>query len=271
LRAALVGILLAAAGGVLALFLLQVRLIYPAPHYGERGLLGLPPGLEVLRDPARPSSVMGFYRPPLGGGTPRRLWLAFSGNGDLALRYDPLLAPSVTAEQAFLMVEYPGYGARAGEPSPEALLAETERTVSALAEHLDITPAELEARTSVLGYSLGSAAALAYAARHPVRRIILFSPFTSMLDMAQRVVGWPLCQLLTHRYDNVAALAAVQSHGQPPLVVLHGANDDFIPPSMGRALAAHAPGSRFELVPGARHADVLDIAEARLRELLAEP
>lgn len=269
-RAALIGVALSVAAAMTALWWFQGRLIYPAPHYGDNGLRGLPPGLVMLRDPSQPESIMGFYRPPLGGGVPKRLWLAFGGNGDLALRYDPVLSQSATAEQAFLMVEYPGYGARAGEPSPEALLAETERTLAVLANHLGTTTANLDARIAVLGYSLGSAAALQYAAQHRVSRIVLLSPFTSMLDMARRMVGSPLCYLLSHRYDNVAALAAVQRAGLPPITILHGADDDLIPPAMGRALAATAPGCRFELVPGAQHGDMLDVAEVRLRELLTE-
>lgn len=270
-RAVSVGLGLSAAAVVLALTCFQDRLIYPAPHYGEATLSALPSGLVALHDPLQPESVMGFYRAPLGGGLPKRLWLAFGGNGDLALSYDSLLSPSVTNDQAFLMIEYPGYGARAGQPSPEALLAESERTVAQLAAHLGTTTAVLESRTAVLGYSLGSAAALQYAARHPVSRIVLFAPFTSMLDMARRVVGSPLCQVLRHRYDNVAALATIQRRGLPPLTILHGSDDALIPPSMGRALAATAPGSRFELVPNARHQDVLELAQARLGELLSEP
>lgn len=265
------GLALGVAACVGALWYFQSRLIYPAPHYAERGLEGLPPALVILRDPIDPQSVMGFYRPPSGGGVPKRLWLAFGGNGDLALSYDPLLSTSVTEEQGFLMVEYPGYGARTGAPSPETLLTETERTVSELAQRLGTTPAQLEERTAVLGYSLGSAAALKYASHHPVQRIVLVAPFTSMLDMARLAVGWPLCQLLAHRYDNVAELAEIARHGLPPLTVLHGAQDNLIPPGMGRALAAGAVGSRFELVPGAGHADVLDVAEARLHELLTGP
>lgn len=264
-----VGLVLAAAGVVFALWRGQERLIYLCPHYGERGLEGLPAGMVVLRDAQ--GSAVGFYRPPLGGGVPERLWLAFGGNGDLALRYEPLLAPSVTATQGFLMVEYPGYGARSGEPTPESLLRGTEQTLAVLAEHLDTTTSELEARSSALGYSLGSAAALQYAAKHPVQRLVLVAPFTSMLEMARRNVGYPLCELLRHRYDNVAALSAVQRHRPTPLVVLHGSSDRFIPPEMGRALAAQVPGSRFELVPGAGHGDVLDVAEPQLRRLLAEP
>lgn len=265
----MVGLLLSAAGVVFALWSGQGRLIYFARHYGERSFEGLPAGLVVLRDAQ--GSVVGFYRPPLEGGVPARLWLAFGGNGDLALRYEPLLAPSATATQGFLMVEYPGYGARAGEPTPESLLSGTEQTLAALARHLDTTTTELEARSSVLGYSLGSAAALQYAAKHPVQRIVLVAPFTTMLEMARRSVGYPLCELLRHRYDNVSALAAVQRHRPTPLVVMHGSADELIPLEMGRALSAQVPGSRFELVPGARHGDVLDVAEPQLRRLLAEP
>jgi uncharacterized protein len=263
--------LLAAAGiGSLALWGFQELLIYPAPHYGERGLLGLPAGLTVLRDPSDPASVVGFYREPSAGGQLSKLWLAFGGNGDLALRWDPILAPAATEGTGILMVEYPGYGARPGSPTPEALLAGSETTVKALAQYLNVDVATLQARTSVLGYSIGSAVALSYAALHPAQRIVLVSPFTTMLDMARRVVGAPLCQLLRHRYDNLASLRAVQEHGQPPLTILHGERDSFIPHQMGEALAAAAPGSHFELVPGANHGDVVDLAAARLRTLLAE-
>jgi pimeloyl-ACP methyl ester carboxylesterase len=267
----MVGVALAAASAVAALGLFQGRLIYPAPHYRADALASLPPGLTALTDPAAPSSILGFYRAPVDGGAPQKLWLVFGGNGDLALRWDELIAPSATHGVGFLLVEYPGYGARAGTPSPESLLSGTEATLQALAQRLGVSTSELSSRSSVLGYSLGSAAALQYSALHPVRRIILFAPFTSMLDMARRVVGSPLCYLLTHRYDNVAALRAIQAKGLPPLTILHGAEDSLIPPRMGQALARVAPGSHFELVPGAEHGDVTDVAAPRLRSLLAEP
>ena len=270
-RSVCVGSVLAVLGLVGALWFSQERLIYPAPHYGERALLSLPSGLIALHDAKNSRSIVGFYRAPLEGGTPRKLWLTFGGNGDDALRWDGLVAPSVTRDTGFLMIEYPGYGARTGKPSPESILLGTESTVQALAQHLGTPTSELEARTSVLGFSIGAAAALQYAARHPVQRIILFAPFTTMLDMARRVVGSPLCYLLSHRYDNLASLRAIQAKRQPPLNILHGSRDTFIPHEMGEEVARAAPGSHFELVPGADHGDVIDVGEARLRELLAEP
>jgi len=263
--------LLAVAAAIGSLWLFQERLIYPARHYSANQLQELPKELVVLRDPSNRASIMGFYRPPLDGGVPRTLWLTFGGNGDDALRWDGLLSGSVTRERGFLMVEYPGYGARAGSPSPETLLSGTEATVQALAQHLQTSVADLESRTSLIGYSIGSAAALQYAARHPVQRIILFAPFTTMLDMARLVVGSPLCYLLTHRYDNLASLQNILAHGKPSITVFHGSQDSFIPHSMGQAVAAHAPGSYFELVPGADHGDVAELAAPRLQELLDTP
>lgn len=84
------------------------------------------------------------------------------------------------------------------------------------------------------------------------------------------VVGalWRLRERLI--YPAPHSLHAIRAKGQPPLYILHGARDSFIPHEMGEAVARAAPGSHFELVPGADHADVIDVAEARLRELLAE-
>jgi pimeloyl-ACP methyl ester carboxylesterase len=255
---------------VFATWLLQERLIYPAPHYAPSDLNVLPPGLIALRDPGAPTSIIGFYRAPIDGSALRKLWLAFGGNGDAALRWDPLLANSAVGGVGILMIEYPGYGARAGKPSPESLLAGSEASVRVLAGSLGSSVSDLEQKTSLLGYSIGSAVALSYAVQHPPERIVLVAPFTSMLDMARSTVGSPLCHLLGHRYDNVASLRTLQARGRPPLTILHGQNDRFIPSSMGAELAALAPGSRFELVPGADHGDVVDLAQERLRGLLRE-
>lgn len=262
----LVGLALLA---VAALWAFQERLIYPAPRYAARELEAMPPGLSALRDPANPESIVGFYRAPADGSALRKLWLAFGGNGDVALRWDALLAASATSGTGILMVEYPGYGARQGEPSRENLLAGSEVTVRALGRLLGISVAELEGKSAVLGYSIGSAAALDYAVSHPVQRIVLVAPFTSMFDMAQLTVGKPLCYLLRHRYDNSANVRALLGRKLPPLTVLHGDADTLIPSRMGRELATLAKGN-FELVPGAGHGDVVDVAAERLRALLSE-
>jgi len=59
---------------------------------------------------------------------------------------------------------------------------------------------------SLLGHSLGAAAALQAGAVIPARQILLIAPFTSMRAMAKRSVGVPLAYLLRHDFDNEARL-----------------------------------------------------------------
>ncbi len=245
----------------------QERLIYPAPNYEPQELRVLPAGLVKLEDPNQPGSVVGFYRPPLEGGVPHTLWLLFGGNAQPALSWDGVVEPS--AGVGYLMVEYPGYGARAGEPTPEALLHGSQVSVAALAAQLTLPVEQLHTRSSALGYSLGAAAALQYAVAQPVNQLVLVAPFTSMLDVTRGLVGFPLCELLRHRYDNLARLRELRKRKLPPLAVLHGDRDSLIPPSMGAALAREAPGARFELVAGAGHFDIIARATPQLRALLA--
>ncbi len=112
----------------------------------------------------------------------------------------------------------------------------------------------------MLGHSLGAATGLNFAARHPVERIVLIAPFTTMRAMARRSVGWPLCWLLLHNYDNRARLRELAARPHPPrIAIFHGEDDQFIPVAMGRGLAAMFPGMiAFHPVPGAGHASVLD-------------
>jgi pimeloyl-ACP methyl ester carboxylesterase len=126
----------------------------------------------------------------------------------------------------------------------------------------------------VIGHSIGCGAGLQFAARWNVDRVVLIAPFTTMREMARRVVGWPLCHLLLHNFDNRARLAELAARRlEPEVVLFHGTDDEVIPFEMGRSLAAEHPGMiRFHAVPGADHNTIVDTAsEEILAELLAAP
>ena len=61
----------------------------------------------------------------------------------------------------------------------------------------------------MIGHSLGAAAALDFAEHHPVERIVVIAPFTTLREEAARVVGGPLSHLLTENYDNRSALKKI--------------------------------------------------------------
>lgn len=249
------------------LYFFQAHLIYIPRSYAPAVLQQLPTGLVALRDG---DSLVGFYRPPRDGGEIQRLWFCFGGNADQALSWDGFADEHARAGTGFLLLEYPGYGACAGKPSPETMLAANERAVVLLAAHLGLDVAEVHRRAAGIGHSLGAAALLNYAVKHPLRRLILISPFTTMKDMARRTVGWPLCELLEHRFDNHARLADLAATGLPPITIIHGDRDQLIPLAMGRELAAAHPGIHLSVIVGGGHNDVLDLAANEIRTAMGE-
>jgi len=250
----------------------QSSLIYhPNPYRAEyetmlRGAKG-----ERLRFSTSQGRQTAFYIPPRtpATGLPQTLWLCFAGNGSLAL--DWLNETGGWDERfAYLLVDYPSYGDCEGQPTPERIRESSKAAMVALARHLQTSQAELQPRLAVLGHSLGSAAALMAADDLDIQRGVLLSPFTTMTDMGRIVLGWPLCHLNRHRFDNRKTLRHVASRPGPRFVIFHGAEDEVIPVRMGRELAAANPqGVTFHEVPGGHHNDLLNLIAPQIGQAMA--
>ena len=187
---------------------------------------------------------------------PKRLWIAFSGNGSLALDWTSILARYPANGDAFLLIDYPGYGKNTGYPTIGNTRAAANAALHALAERLHVREDQLV--LCAIGHSLGAAVALDFAANHEVQRVIAIAPFTSLRDEAATVVGRPLSHLLIENYDNVASLAEVKSRNpNVRAAIFHGVNDGVIPMQMGRQLAEKFPWIEFFPVEGAGHVSVL--------------
>lgn len=222
----------------------QSRLIYyPQPnHEGLHKTLAKQNGQPVEYQTTQGRQVA-FYIPPRDGtgGTPKTIWLCFAGNGSLALHWLSLL-PEWNPSFGYLLVDYPGYGDCQGKPSPATIRESSKVAITALAAHLKLTPEDLQPRLCVLGHSIGCAAGLMAAEDQQVKRVVLIAPFTTMTEMGRRVLGWPLCYLNLHRFDNRKHLGAVVKQGAE-VTIFHGTADEMIPISMSRELAASHPGS----------------------------
>ena len=89
------------------------------------------------------------------------------------------------------------------------------------------------------GWSLGGGVAVDLAGRRPVAALATFNAFTSLPDMAARLLPWlPARHLCRYRFDNLANMPAVRC----PTLICTGDLDVLVPPAMGDRLAAAAGG-----------------------------
>jgi pimeloyl-ACP methyl ester carboxylesterase len=227
----------------------------------------LPSGTIQLEYDTAAGKQVAFYVAPRSGATaPTRVWVAFSGNASVALDWLYITEQWPNESDAFLLVDYPGYGRSEGRAGIVNTRASADAAVVALAARLPLEMHELEPRLCVLGLSLGCAAGLDFAARHPVQRIALLAPFTSIADVAAQHFSRPASWLLRENYDNRARLRELTARTPPPrIAIFHGTADTLIPVQMGRELAESAPDAiEFFPIEHATHDTIYGDAIAAL-------
>jgi pimeloyl-ACP methyl ester carboxylesterase len=214
-----------------------------------------------------------FYLPRGNGARlPKRVWVAFCGNGSLALDWTGAIARDRQPGDAFLLIDYPGYGKSEGYATIATTRAAADNAVKELAARLLVAEEDIESRLNVIGHSWGSAVALDFATHHPVQRIVLVSVFTTLREEAAMMVGRMLSYLLIENYDNRAALRELAKQSLPPKIdIFHGTNDEVIPFRMGRELAEEFPALiKFHPVEGADHINVLNKASGEILAAMNE-
>lgn len=225
-------------------FLAQRRLLYFPTQY-DLGAAAGPArraGLEPWLDPA--GAFIG-WRASHPDGSPVAKAIVLHGNAGTALDRtylrDVLQGPGLPPIDV-LLLEYPGYGPRAGSPSEESIVG---ATVGA------IDSAGPEVPVFLVGESLGSAAAaLAAAARPGVAGLLLITPVSSVTALARR--HYPFAPSFLVR-DAFRADLALPRHGGRVAFLLAG-RDEVAPPDQARALFQAYPGpKRLWEEPGASH------------------
>jgi len=197
---------------------------------------------------------------------PERLWLVVGGNGTLALDWSDWLRENGPRQDAWLLIDIPGYGACEGKPSPAAIRRNLQAVVPAAMESLQWSLPADQPKLRFFGHSLGSAVALMAAEEYDVRRGVLLTPFTSSMDMTKAMFGVDLGFLVWHRFDNRARLRELERRGSAGVFILHGSDDEAIPVAMSRELAKEFPGVvRYTEIPGGRHNTLQDISPEAIR------
>lgn len=149
-------------------------------------------------------------------------------------------------DHSLYFVNYRGYGGSSGRPSEAALV---EDAIS-LYDRLRSTHAEI----SVVGRSLGSGVAVQLASARDVRRLVLVTPFDSLVNVARAHFRWlPVGLLMLDRFDSASLAPAITAD---VLVVIAEA-DEIVPRHRSDALVdAFRSRPRLVVLEGARHNEI---------------
>jgi alpha-beta hydrolase superfamily lysophospholipase len=164
-----------------------------------------------------------------------------------------------------LAVDYRGFGKSSPELPSETLAYEDARAA------WDWLGRQYPGRPRyIFGHSLGGAIAIELAAQvDDEHGTLVEGTFTSIPDVVSSFKwGWlPVGPFITQRFEAVKRVPAIGS----PLLVVHGSQDNLIPPELGRKLFDAATGRKaFVLVEGGSHHNTNSVGQAQYRVAINE-
>jgi pimeloyl-ACP methyl ester carboxylesterase len=260
---------------VMLLLSCQSKMIYfPRPYDAAQVQVFEAQGGRKLEYTTSQGRQTAFYLPPQGDAganqPPPFVWFVFGGNGSLSLDYSDE-APFWDKSLGYVYVDYPGYGLCEGSPNPKRIQENAVAVAEKVRAEFGWTEEQLRARSGVFGHSIGCAAALIMADSAQLHRAVLCAPFTSLTDMGRHILGWPLCHINMHRFDNVARLQSIAARGNAEVRIFHGTHDEVIPVRMAQALRDRFPQQvRYTEMSESHHNDVVSDARAEIGQAIRE-
>ncbi len=228
---------------------------YPEGYWEHRSQLG---ASDVWLTTADDVKIHAWWVPSPGA---KWVSLYLHGNGgNLTHRLDHLQEIRA-AGSSVLIIDYRGYGKSSGGPSEHGLYLDAEAAYRYL-----VDAGHRVSNILLHGESLGCAVAVDLAARHECGGVVLEAPFTSVREVAGRVLPL-LGPLIAWGFDSKSKIDRVKA----PILIIHGTRDEVIPFELGKALfdAAHQPKSFWEL-DGSGHNNILETAGPAYRQRLSE-
>ncbi|HEX3801171.1 MAG TPA: alpha/beta hydrolase [Verrucomicrobiae bacterium] len=157
------------------------------------------------------------------------------------------------------ILEYPGYGARLGNPSEKSFFAAGSEAIEQLRGNGPVY---------IMGESLGTGVAAYLAGTYPemVRGMLLIAPYNNLAAVAaSKMPIFPTRWLLLDRFASEDHLK--NYHG--PIAMLFAGQDVVVPNRFGHKLYDGYQGPKiFWQVPEAGHNDLLDEPDSRWKEIV---
>jgi pimeloyl-ACP methyl ester carboxylesterase len=175
----------------------------------------------------------------------------FGGNAEDVSRSLPTLVDAFPERSVFAM-NYRGYGGSTGKPSETALIADALVLFDRVhADHPHVV---------VIGRSLGSGVAIHIASVRPVERLVLVTPYDSLLNVAATQFRYfPLSWLMLDKFESWRYAPTVTA----PTQLIAAQNDEIIPLASTEALYKRLPQSlaKLTIIDGVSHNSISESPE----------
>jgi uncharacterized protein len=175
----------------------------------------------------------------------------FGGNAEDVSPSLPTLAEAFP-DRSLYALNYRGYGGSSGKPFEAGLIADALALFDRVhADHPNIV---------VIGRSLGSGIAVHIASERPVERLVLVTPYDSILNIAARQFPYfPVRWLMLDKFESWRYAPKVRA----PTQLIAAQNDEVIPAASTEALYKHFPQSlaTVTVIPGVGHNNISESPE----------
>jgi pimeloyl-ACP methyl ester carboxylesterase len=175
----------------------------------------------------------------------------FGGNAEDVSRSLPTLVDAFPERSVFAM-NYRGYGGSTGKPSETALIADALVLFDRVhADHPHVV---------VIGRSLGSGVAIHIASVRPAERLVLVTPYDSLLNVAATQFRYfPLSWLMLDKFESWRYAPTVTA----PTQLIAAQNDEIIPLASTEALYKRLPQSlaKLTIIDGVSHNSISESPE----------
>lgn len=177
----------------------------------------------------------------------------FGGNSEMITHRRPYFE-EVFSDFSVYLINYRGYGNSQGSPSESGIFSD------ALAIHDEL----IQRHDSIIAYgrSLGSGVAVYLAARRRLEKLILLTPYDSLVEIGQKKYPlFPVRYLIKDRFDS----ASVADQIETPVLIAAAENDREITLDHTLALkqSFHQAPLQYQMIAGAAHNDIIDFPEYR--------
>jgi len=231
-----------------ALFLFQRSLIYfPQPR-------GYQEGVTLTTLPSARERILVSTRPADG---PDAL-LYFGGNAEDVSLNTPVFC-GLFPKRALYFLHYRSYGGSSGRPTEADLIADALALFDLVqAQHRNVL---------VMGRSLGTGIAVHLASRRPVERLILITPFDSLLEVARHSFPYlPVRWILRDKFESWRCAPLVTA----PTLIIAAERDEVIPRASTELLRSKFRPDlvSYAVIDGATHNTISECGE--YLRLLAE-